>query len=258
MIRQIKAIWNRRDIIKYLVISELKTQYRNRVLGYLWTILDPLLLMGVYILLVTVIFQRGGPQFPVLLFSALLAWYWFMFSLNGSITSITGKARLIQSLYFPKGILPLQKVIVGLIRYALGLTVLIPMLYIFEANLTINVLWLPVLLFVQLLFTIGCSFFFAALGVYFRDLQNIMRYLLRIWFFLSPALYMVSDRIPEQFQGIYMLNPFAALFISYKNILVLGLPPNIYIFVAFAMAVILFIGGLIFFDRKESDLAKAI
>ncbi|MFC1846375.1 ABC transporter permease, partial [Chloroflexota bacterium] len=243
MIRQLKAIWQKRDIVKYLVASELKTQYRNRVLGYLWTILDPLCLMGVYILLVTVIFQRGGPQFPVLLLSALLAWYWFIFSLTGSITSISGKARLIQSVYFPKGILPLQKVIVGLIRYLLGLTVLIPMLFVFEASITLNVLWLPVLLFIQLLFTVGLCFFFAALGVYFRDLQNIMRYLLRIWFFLSPALYMVSDRIPERFQGIYMLNPFAALFISYKNVLVLGLPPNIYILVASAMAVALFICG---------------
>jgi len=258
MIRQLKAIWERRDIVKYLVTSELKTLYRNRALGYLWSLLDPLIMMGVYILLVVVIFQHGGPQFPVLLFSALLAWQWFTYSLSGSVTSISGKAKFIQTVYFPKGVLPLEKVIVGLIRYLLGLIALIPLLLIFEANITLNILWLPVLLLVQFLFTVGCSFFCAAFGVYFRDLQNILRFLLRAWFFLSPALYLTAERIPQQFQGIYMLNPFAALFTSYKNILVFGVPPSKYILVASAIAIAIFLGSLVFFNRTEQDFAKAV
>jgi ABC-type polysaccharide/polyol phosphate export permease len=257
MIRQFKALWDSRDITRYLVTSELKVLYRNKALGYLWSLLEPLCMMGVYILLVAVIFQRGGPQYPVLVFSAILAWWWFTFSVTGSVTSISGKAKLIQTLYFPKGVLPLEKAITGLVRYLTGLIALVPLLFIFEAQWSLNVLWMPVLIFVQLLLTIGCCFFFAALGVYFRDLQNILRFLIRAWFFISPALYSVADRVPERFQGIYMLNPFAALFESYKNVLVLGMPPDKYVFIAAALGVVILLGGLELFARKEPDLAKA-
>ena len=258
MISQFKAIWDRRDLIRYFVTSDLKVIYRNKVLGFVWSLLDPLFMMLVYTVLVVFIFQRGGPQFPVLLFSALLAWRWFTYSLSNAITSVTGKAKLIHSVYFPKAVLPLIRVIVGLVNYLLGLVVLVPLLFIFEAKFTINVLWLPVLILIQLLFTVGAAFFCAALSVYFRDLQNIMLFILRMWFYLSPALYSVADRIPERFLGIYMLNPFAALFTSYKNILVLGLPPSEYMLVAVVLAVAVFWGGSAFFAEREPQFAKAV
>lgn len=258
MIRQLEVLWEWREVVRYLVISELKVMYRNKALGYLWSLLDPLMMMGVYILLVAVIFDRGGPQFPVLLFSAILAWWWFTGSVNNSVTAVSGKAKIIQSLHFPKGVLPLEKAITGLIRYLFGLIVLVPLLFAFEATWTVNILWLPVLILVQLLFTVGCCFIVASLGVYFRDLQNILRFLIRAWFFLSPALYSVADTVPERFQPIYMLNPFAALFESYKNILVRGVPPDEYMLVAAAVAVVIFVGSLELFARKEPDFAKAV
>jgi lipopolysaccharide transport system permease protein len=255
---QIKGIWDRRDLIKYFVRADLKIIYKNKLIGFLWTILDPLMLMLVYILLVVIIFKRGGPQFPILLFSALLAWKWFTYSLEGSVTSVTNKASLIQSVYFPKAVLPLTRVIIGLINYLFGLIALIPLLFIFEAKLTLNLLWLPVLIFIQLIFTVGAALFCAALGIYFRDLENIMEFGLRIWFYLSPALYSVTGRIPGRFVSKYMLNPFAALFESYKNILVRGLPPSKYMLIAAGLAVFIFISGFILFRVKESDFAKDV
>jgi ABC-type polysaccharide/polyol phosphate export permease len=258
MFQQVKALWQRRELLKYLVVSDLKLLYRNKALGFLWSILDPLCLMLVYTLLVVVIFRRGGPQFPVLVFSALLSWRWFIISLQSSITSVTSRAKLIQSVNFPKTILPLIKVITSLISFLIGLVVLVPLLFIFEANFTLNILWLPVLIFIQLLFVVGAAYFGASLGVYFRDLQNILQFLLRIWFYLSPGLYMVSDRIPEKYQGLYMLNPFAALFTSYKNILVLGLPPSTYMLIAAVVSVVILIVGFGLFTRQENQFAKVI
>ena len=258
MIGQVRLIWAWREVLRYLVVSELKVIYRNKALGYIWSMLEPLMMMGVYVLLVAVIFDRGGPQYPVLVFSAILAWWWFTGSANNSVTAIVAKAKLIQSVNFPKGILPLEKAITGLIRYLLGLVVLVPLLLAFEATWTVNILWMPVLIFVQLLFTIGCCFLLSALGVYFRDLQNIIRIVIRAMFFLSPALYSVADRVPERFQPIYMLNPFAALFESYKNVLVRGQPPDEYMLVATALAVLVLLVGLQYFAWKEPDFAKAV
>jgi len=258
MIGQIRAIWEWREVLKYLIVSELRVLYRNRALGYLWSLLDPLMMMGVYVLLVAVVFDRGGPQFPVLLFSALLSWWWFIFSLNGAVTSISSKAKLIQSIYFPKIILPIERTITGLIRYLLGLVVLLPLLFVFDANWSVNALWLPVLILVQFLVTAGCCLIVAALGVYFVDLRNILTFSLRAWLFLSPALYSVADVVPDRFRPIYMLNPFAALFESYKNILVLGLPPSEYLLVAAGVGVVVTLGGLAVFAWKEPDFAKAV
>jgi lipopolysaccharide transport system permease protein len=256
MIRQLKLIWSRRDLIKYFLRTELKIRYKHKLLGFLWTLLDPLMMMLVYIVLVVFIFKRGGPQFPVLLFSALLSWQWFTVALSKSVVSITSKVRLIQTIYFPKVVLPLSHVLLGLINYLLGLIVLVPFLFIFEARLTWNIFWLPVLIFLQLILTIGLSLFVATMGVYFRDLENILRFGLRIWFYLSPALYSVTDRIPEKYVSLYMLNPFSAIFNSYKNILVRGQPPSIYMLVFTGAAVVLFISGMMVFDRKEVNFAK--
>ena len=114
------------------------------------------------------------------------------------------------------------------------------------------------LIFVQLVFTMGAALFCAALGVYFRDLENILDFGLRIWFYLSPALYTVKGRIPAKFIPKYMLNPFAALFESYKNILVRGLPPSKYMIVAAALALLTFLAGFALFNFKESDFAKDV
>lgn len=258
ILHQIKGLWNRRELIKCLVLSDLKVTYKNKLLGFLWTILDPLMMMGVYILLVCVIFKRGGPQFPILLFCALLAWKWFTSSLSNSVVAITGKAKLIQTVYFPKAVLPVSKVLGSLAEYLFSLLVLIPLLFIFRAEITFMLFWLPVLLVVQLLFTIGASLLCSCLGIYFRDLQNILRYSLRFWFYLSPGLYSVRDRIPVRFQHIYMLNPFAALFESYKNILVRGKGPSNYMFIVVLISFVLLIVGFIVFDRRETKFARDV
>ncbi len=258
MIEQFRDIWQRRELLFYLVTSELKAQHRNKVLGFLWSFLDPLLLMATYIVLVVFIFDMGGPQFPVLLFCAILSWRWFTSSLSGAVTSITSKSKVVQTTRFPLAVLPLAGIFAGLVDYLVAFVILIPLLFIFDATWTVNVLWLPVLIIVQLVITVGASLICAVFGTYLSDLKNIVQFILRLGFYLSPILYSVADRIPERFQTIYMLNPFAALMESYKNILVRGMPPSEYMVVPAAMAVIAFLVGSWYFAREEHKLVKAI
>jgi len=258
MIEQFKNIWGRRELVYYLVTSELKAEHKTKVLGFLWSFLDPLLLMATYILLVVLIFDRGGPQFPVLLFCAILSWRWFTSSLSVAVTSITSKSRVVQTTYFPLAVLPLAGIIAGLVDYLVAFVILIPLLFAFDATFTVNVLWLPVLIIVQLVITIGAALFCAALGTYLTDLKNIVQFILRLGFYLSPILYSVTETVPERFETYYMLNPFAALIESYKNILVRGTPPSGYMAIAAAVAVIVFLVGFWYFGREEHRLVKAI
>src|SRR5512136_1163051 len=101
MMEQLKNLWRRRELLYYMVKFQMKAENKNKILGFLWSFLDPLLLLITYIILVHYIFGRGGPQYPVLLFIGLLSWKWFASSLSRSVTSITSKAGIIQSVRFP-------------------------------------------------------------------------------------------------------------------------------------------------------------
>lgn len=259
MKHQIRMLWKWRGLLRYLVISDLKLAYKNKLLGFLWSILDPLMMMVVYVVLVQVIFKRGGAQFPVLLFSALLAWRWFLYSMNQASLSIVNKAKLIQTVAFPRIVLPAQQVFTGFMKYIFSLGALVPMLFIFRAHFGVQMLWLPLVLLIQLLFTLGLAIVFSVVGVYFRDLQNILQFSLRMWFYLSPGLFSIADRVPPHLQPLYMIvNPFASLFNAYKNILVRGLPPSQYIWSVLGFSVFILVFGLWLFEHKEADLAKDI
>jgi lipopolysaccharide transport system permease protein len=257
--QQIKKVWQRRELLWYIVKLQMKAENKNKVLGFFWSFLNPLLLMLTYIVLVSIIFRRGGPQFPVLLFSALLSWIWFSSSLSRSVTSITSKVGIIQSVRFPLAILPLSGIIIGFFDWLFGFVILLPMLFIFEAQLTVNILWLPVLLLIQFVGTIGACLIVAVWGTYLSDLGNIIGFVIRIALYLSPIMYTVQSVIPERLTTLYMLgNPFAGLLESYKNVLVLGTPPNEYVLVGAAVACVVFVVGLWYFSRSEYKLVKAI
>jgi len=259
MMKQLKMVFKYRALLTYLVRVDLKVSYRNKVLGYLWSLLDPLMLMVVYIILVQVIFKRGEPQYPALLFSALLAWRWFLHSVQEAATCIVSKARLLQTVAFPKILLPTQVVVSNAIQYLFGLGALVPMLIIMKAKITLYVLWFVPVFWIQFLLTFGICLIVAVIGVYFRDLPNILQFSLRMWWYLSPGLFSVADRIPERLRGIYMaLNPFAPLFETYKNIFVRGNPPSEYLGVVAGIALAVMLLGLWLFTRREPALAKDV
>ena len=259
MIELLKNVWQKRELLWYIVKFQMKAENKNKVLGFVWSFLDPLLLLLVYIVLVHYIFGRGGPQFPILLFIALLSWRWFTSSLTRSVTSVTSKVGLIQSVRFPLAILPLSGIIIGFFDWLFGFAILVPMLFIFEASFSVNILWLPVLLLIQFIGTVGACLLVAVVGTYLSDLGNIITFLIRLGFYLSPILYSIEETVPERLTMLYMLgNPFAGLMESYKNVVVRGAPPNEYALWGTAVACVVFLAGLWYFSRDEYKLVKSI
>lgn len=258
LIREIQHLLTRKDLIRYLLKSSLKMRYKNAVLGFFWAVLEPLLMMFIYILLVRVIFQKGTEQFPILLFSTLLPWRWFVFSVVGNTKLLIANAKIITTVKFPFSILALNEVNVGLFNFLFGIIVLIPMLFIFDATFSIHMLWVIPIIAVQYVFIFGLGLIFATMGLYFRDLQFIVQFLIRIGFYLSPALYELSF-VPQKFQLIYLsCNPFASLFDAYKNVLVKGLPPSWHFLIFVGYALILLFIGVRVFSQREYRFAKDI
>ncbi len=216
----LSEIFGRRRLTRYLVGADIKRTHADTLFGQLWWILDPLLQMAVYIVLVTIIFDRKVPDYPLFVFAAILPWKWFTTTLNDATLSVTGRQSLIRQIQFPKIVLPTASVVAGTFSFAFGLIAL-GIVYLFYIDrVTLWLLCLPVIAAVQFLFTVGLAILLAALNAFFRDIQNVLRHFLRMWFYLSPGLYSLST-IAGSHKIIYdilRLNPFAVLFDSYRAV----------------------------------------
>ena len=255
----LKALQGCYELILYLTISQLKQAHQNLVLGYIWWFLNPLLWMIVYWLLVAGIFKRGEPNYPLFLLCAILPWRAFVTSIGQSMTCLSGQERLIKQIPFPKAVLPLSVVLANTVNLAFGLIFLVFIAVMaFGVQLTPYVLLLPLIAIVQVTFTLGLALLLSILATYFADLQNFMQFFTRIWLYLSPALYAV-ERVPVRFRTLYMLNPFAPIFTSYRDVLMYGRAPDwFWLGVAAMIALMTLFIGFWFFAREESRIVKVI
>ncbi|HEX7950157.1 MAG TPA: ABC transporter permease [Candidatus Limnocylindrales bacterium] len=220
-------VWGRRRLIGYLVQADVRKKGADTLLGNLWWVIDPLLQMAVYVVLVSVIFQRDRPDYPVFIFAAILPWKWFQTTVYDGISSVTGAGGLIRQVQFPKLVLPVASSLAAVWNFAFGLiplTVLIVVL--FPHRLSAMLLLLPVIAVVQLVFNLALAIGLGALNVFFRDIGNVARHAMRLWFYLSPGLYAFADlqaateKLPVPLiRHIILWNPFAILFTAYRNVI---------------------------------------
>lgn len=215
----LREIADRRRLIRYLVGADLKRTHADTLFGQLWWVLDPLLQMAVYVILVLFIFNRSIPDYPLFLFAAILPWKWFATTLNDAAVSITGRQSLIRQVQFPKVVLPTAAVTAGSLSFVIGLIAL-GLVYLFYLHrLSPWVLLIPVVAVVQYVFTLALAVALAAMNAFFRDVQNVLRHAVRLWFYLSPGLYSVED-LPNDptIRTLFALNPFTQLFESYRAV----------------------------------------
>jgi ABC-type polysaccharide/polyol phosphate export permease len=256
-----REIWSRRRLTRYLVQADLHRHGADTVLGNIWWVLDPLLQMVVYVILVSVIFKRGGEDYPLFIFSAILPWKWFSASVNDSITSVTTRERIIKQVNFPKIVLPVAATSSGIVSFAFGLIPLLGMMVLFYSDrLTAWLLLIPVVAVVQLVFTLAVAVCLAGVNVFFRDVGNVARHVLRIWFYLSPSLYSLDALTGNPtLQAIMRLNPWATLFESYRDLIYNGTAPQ-----WAALVILLFVStfllglAMVFFKRVEPSFAKVL
>jgi lipopolysaccharide transport system permease protein len=232
----VEDMWRYRGLIRNLVTRDVKVRYKNSVLGVLWSLLNPLLMMLVFTVVFTVMTPAGGSirNFPVFVLCALLPWNFFSASLIGATGSIVGSANLINKVNFPREILPASIVLAELVNLCLALIVLFAMIFVFGISLTPWALLLPVVMLIQVTFTLGISFLLATLNVFYRDTQQIMSVVMLAWFFVTPIFYPVSI-LPRDYhiwgltidvwRWTHILNPMTSLIATYRVILYDGAPP---------------------------------
>jgi ABC-type polysaccharide/polyol phosphate export permease len=211
-------LFGRYRLIGYLVGADLKRTHTDTLFGQLWWILDPLLQMSIYFVLVQIVFQRSTPDYPLFLFAAILPWKWFTTTLSDATNSVTGRQNLLRQIQFPKLILPTASVTAGTVSFLIGLLALALVYLFYLQRLSLWVVVIPVIAVVQFVFTLAMAVALSAVNAFYRDVQNVLGHALRLWFYMSPALYSLEHIGNKQLESILSFNPFSALFTSYRNV----------------------------------------
>lgn len=186
----ITDVWSRRRLIGYMVRADIKKRGVNTVLGNVWWVLDPLITMLIYVLVMTVIFQRSTPDFPLFLLSAMVPFKWFTQTIGSSTHAVTGREGLIKQIMFPKTILPVTSSLSQVVSFLFGMLVLFAVLLVaYTSHLTVQVLWVPLIAVVQFVFVLGFTFMVSGVTVFYRDVGIVIGHFMRLLFWILPILW---------------------------------------------------------------------
>ena len=217
MLKEWKGLWRYRAIVQILIARELKVRYRGTVLGFLWSLLTPLVFMSVYVLVFSLFLRIEMEHYPAFLLCGLLPWMLFTTSVTEASRAIIDNGTLAKKGGFPVEILPLVVIGSNLIHFLLTVPLLVIVFMVLGVKLSWTALLLPGVLLIQLIFTFGIALLCSSLAVLFRDLLHIVPNALLIWFFLTPVLY-PANMVPQNYRGFLLFNPMAHLIQAYHQV----------------------------------------
>lgn len=258
--RELRALWEFRELLYFMVWRDVKTRYKQTALGIGWAILQPLLTSAIF----TVIFAyfarmpSEGVPYPLFAFTALLAWSYFSQALARASVGLVTNANLISKVYFPRLILPLAAASTPLVDLVLTLVVLAGMLAWYQVVPSATVFLLPVFVAMAMGSAIGVSLWLSALNVKYRDVGHLIPFLIQVWMYASPVVYPVS-LVPERWRSLYGVNPMVTVVEGFRWSL-LGTPPpdSTVALVGCAVMLITLAGGLWYFRSTERTFADVI
>jgi teichoic acid transport system permease protein len=252
----LREAWRRREFAFELSRTEIRSKHVDTFFGQLWLILNPLLLAGVYFLLVDILRKHTrGTAFLAHLVAGIFAYYFVSGSVREGAKSVIGGGRLVLNTAFPRVLLPIASVITAVKRFIPTLVIYIPLHLAAGLPIGLHMLWVvPIVLLLTGVAT-GLAMLVAAGQVYFRDLSSFLPYILRIWLYISPVLWYAKE-VPHGLHFLIYINPIGALLAAWSQVLNLGGQPGVGIMLTgLAWSVVLLIAGFLFYVSRERDFA---
>src|ERR1051325_2869693 len=252
-------IWAYRELLFFLTWRDVKVRYKQTALGAAWAILQPLFMMLIF----TIFFGRlagvasAGIPYPLFALAGLVPWTFFANAITASGNSLVGSANLITKVYFPRLIVPAAAMLAGLVDFLLAFLLLVILMFYYRVTMTIQILFLPVLILLTALFSLGVGTWMSALNVKYRDVRFALPFLIQLWLFVSSVI-LPSTSIPQKWRWLLMLNPMSGIIEGYRAAL-FGLPFD---WPALGLATLLTILALVYaiyaFARVERSFADII
>lgn len=260
----IRNAWGHRSLIRTFVGRDLRIRYRNSVLGYLWSLIEPLLLTATYYVLFTVIAGRAEPRYPLWVLVGVLVWGYFANSMTKAMGSLSGNAGLIKQIYFPRELFAITNTLGQLVITGLSLLVVIPFLFYYGTSINANLLLVPAGLLMAGVLGLGVGLAFSCLNAVHRDVEHFTKFVVRAGFFLSPVMWTLShlDGKHAKLIDVLLLNPMVVP-ITMVRCGIEGRPlPDVVslqnVLYSLGVCVGMFAIGTMFFKRFEGEAVKHI
>ena len=216
------------ELVRELTLREIKSRYKQSILGYAWVILNPFFQMLVMAFVFSKIlrFPTLGVPYTIFLYAGLLPWNLFANSLVSSTNALVSNASLLKKIYFPREIFIVSTTLAKIVDFFLASTVFILFMFIYHLPITWNVLWFIPIFAIQQLFTYGLSLILASLNLFYRDIQYVLTLIVMVWMYLTPVIY-PTEIFPEKYKLIFQLNPMAVIINAYRQTILGGGMPNL-------------------------------
>lgn len=261
---ELSTLYRHRQLIATLTARDLKARYRGSILGFFWSLANPLLLLAVYTVVFTKFFPTQVVQpYPLFLFSGILPWTFFSAAILESTASISSNAGLIKKVMFPAEALPLVVVFSHLVHFALAIPILLAAVLAFAAlgkfTISATMLIAPLLMLMQTLFVAGVALTVSSASVLFRDMRDIIANVIQLGFFVTPIIYRIDQVQSRPLRALLRVNPLTPFVVAYQDVLFFGRLPSLsdtLLILAYSAAS-LFVGFFVF-ERLRDTLAEAI
>ncbi len=278
---RLRELLRYRTLIYNLVVRELKARYKNSALGFLWSLLNPLGMMLVFLFVFSVVFPAEIENYPIFLLTGLLPWNFFQASVLGGTNSIVGNAHLLKKVYFPREVLPIAAVLAQLVNFLLAFVVLFAALIFFPQSISPWVWLLPLVILIQTVFSIGIVFILSTVNVFYRDTMIIIDVVMLAWFFLTPIFYEAGDVNSATVEGemnaafnqpitvlgqtflpsrlLFIVNPVASIVNMYRDLLYAGTRTQFDFFLRTSLTALVVFGvGYWFFNRYSGRFGEEV
>lgn len=257
---KIPELWDSRELLYFLVWRDIKVRYKQTALGAAWAIIQPLFTMLVFSLFFGRLAKMpsDGIPYPIFSYAALVPWTFFAQGLTQASDSLVGSANLIRKVYFPRLVIPMSAVLAGLVDLSISFTMLLFLMFGYRIVPTRNMVWLPALLLLALVTSLGVGLWLSALNVKFRDVKYMVPFVTQFWMFATPIAY-PSSLLQEPWRTLYGLNPMAGVVEGFRwALLGTRTAPGPMILVSAAVSTALLVGGAFYFRRMEKTFADTV
>ena len=257
---RLDELWDYRELLYFLTWRDIKVRYKQTVLGAAWAIIQPLFTMLVFALFFGRLAKipSDGIPYPIFAYAALVPWTFFANGVSQASNSLVDNPNLIKKVYFPRLAMPIATVLSGIVDFVLAFIVLLGMMFYYGTAPTVNVLWLPFLLLLALVTSLGVALWLSAMNVQFRDVRYTIPFLTQFWLFATPIAY-PSSLLEEPWRSLYAINPMVGVVEGFRwALLGVDTAPGPIIIVSSLTALALLLSGAFYFRRIERTFADVM
>ena len=260
MLAYTQNLYGAKDLLWSWTMRNIRARYQQSALGWLWAVFQPAAQVAIFTLIFTVFVpvDTGDTPYPVFSYVAIAPWTLMAASVTDMAQALVANMNLVTKIYFPREVLPIAAMLARLLDFGVAISLLIILMLIYKVTFfPLSLIYLPLILFIQLLLIMGLGLASSAANVFFRDVQSLLTLGIQLWFYASPIIYPMS-MVPERLRRLYFLNPMAGLLESYRDVLLNNRVPGDYLVFSLVISLLIFVVGYWFFKRVEFLFADIV